>query len=246
MGTAALEFADISKRLASSATSLRACLQEVVDLAPAVVDGCDGATITLETAGVYHTPVWTEPLLFDIDTMQYSSGEGPCLDALAHGSEFYASDLENDPRWTVFGPSAASRGMRSLLSFGLGSDDLLASLNLYARGPGAYTKAARLRGLIFSTHAGLAVEAADKVERTTRIATDPGLDADKLERALRARQVIDEAKGIVMHREQVDSEEAFTMLRERATHMNMRLADLARIVIEMRRTPSPSDLIPSP
>ena len=75
-------------------------------------------------------------------------------------------------------------------------------------------------------------------ELKQRLAAAEGLNA-QLERALESRVVIEQAKGILAERLHVSVEEAFEILRYAARSARVRLHELATLVIEEPRTPSP-------
>jgi len=56
--------------------------------------------------------------------------------------------------------------------------------------------------------------------------------AEQLRRALNSRDLIGEAKGILMRERTITGDEAFALLRERSQHTNTKLVDLAQSVIE--------------
>jgi AmiR/NasT family two-component response regulator len=57
------------------------------------------------------------------------------------------------------------------------------------------------------------------------------LREDSFERALESRDVIGQAKGILMEREGVTADEAFEMLRSSSQHLNKKLRDIAAMVV---------------
>ena len=53
----------------------------------------------------------------------------------------------------------------------------------------------------------------------------------QLEKALESRDVIGQAKGILMERERVSGDEAFEMLRSSSQHLNVKLRDVAAMLV---------------
>jgi len=53
-----------------------------------------------------------------------------------------------------------------------------------------------------------------------------------LRKAVESRDVIGQAKGILMERYKLTADEAFDRLRERSQHSNRRVAELARVLAE--------------
>jgi GAF domain-containing protein len=232
----ATNFAAISRALYSAHT-IQGTLQRIVALSLQTIHGCTGAGISFVQGDEILTPVWTEPLVLTVDNLQYATGEGPCLDAIAHGETFYADDLATDPRWPEFGPQAAAAGLRSLLSFCLFGTATVGALNLYATVPDAFDETDRAEGLIFAAHAGVALAAAGDLATVMQALT---LEIDKLQNlqgALASRQVIGRAEGILMQREQITSDDAFDLLRRASQNLNTKLREVAQYVVETGEIP---------
>jgi GAF domain-containing protein len=181
--------------------------------------------------------VWTEPKVLDVDTMQYTTGQGPCLDAIAQGESVYADDLLTDSRWPTFGPMAAEAGLRSLLSFCLFGKKTLGALNLYAPIPRAFGATDRAKGLIFATHAGVALAAAGEIEDATQALAVETARLENLHGALASRQVIGRAEGILMQRELITADQAFDLLRRASQHLNTKLREVAQFVVDTGDVP---------
>lgn len=236
-GDLAGSFAEISRALYSAHT-VQETLHRIVAFSVGTIEGCSGAGISFVQGDQIVTPVWTEPKVLEIDTMQYTTGQGPCLDAIAQGDSFYASDLLTDPRWPEFGPRAARAGMRSLLSFCLMGETPLGALNLYAQLPGAFGATDRAKGLIFATHAGVALAAARDVEDATEAMTVEIRRLENLHGALASRQVIGRAEGILMQRELITADQAFDLLRRASQHLNIKLREVAQYVVDTGDLPN--------
>lgn len=235
---AAITFAESSRALFSQPTVLDT-LQRIVDLSLEAVRGCDGASVSFVQGEAVVTPVGTDDAVFEVDSLQYSSGEGPCLDAIAHEATFYSTDLSKDPRWPSFGPQAASHGMHSLLSLPLGgTENTLASLNLYAHTREAYDAPDRLGALAFSIHAGSALVAAEVLEGSMRAWAVDSDRLGRLERALPTRDAIAHAQGMLMAFNGIDADAAFTLLRLASLRLSLNLSEVARYVVETGEIPS--------
>lgn len=232
----ASEFAGIARSLFADRT-VRGTLQRIVDFAPVTVEGCDVAGISLLTGTEVATPVYSNPAALEVDNVQYETGEGPCLDAITKTTTVYAEDLAVDPRWSQFGPRAATLGLRSLLSCRLSAYGTLGALNLYAKLPRAYGAIDRTKAVIFAAHAGIALGAAEVLE-------DAGVSLDReihrieaLSGALASREVIGQAQGILIERERITADEAFGVLRRASQHMNIKLREVARYVVDTGEIP---------
>lgn len=226
--TLASDFSEAA-RILFSAESVNDTLAEVVHLAVATIEGCDFAGIFLVEGGVITTPVHSHAMVGEIDALQHQSGEGPCLDAIANRTSFYADDLGEDLRWARFGPEATARGMRSLLALPL-SGNGAGALNLYASYPRAFGAVDRARGLLLASLAGLALSSAHSHEDEARL-------ADSLHAALRTRELIGQAQGILIERERITADQAFEILRRASQHRNRRLREVAQDLVDTGEQP---------
>jgi ANTAR domain/GAF domain len=235
-GEVAVAFAGIARTLFSDRT-VGGTLQRIVDFAVATVEGCDAAGISLLGGNGVTTPVWSHAVALDIDSVQYETGEGPCLDAITRETVVYAEDLAEDPRWPAFAPRAVALGMRSLLSCRLSADETLGALNLYALLPRAYGAIDRTKALIFAAHAGVALGAAEALADATLALNVEIKRLEDLRGALASREVIGQAEGILIERERITADEAFGVLRRASQHLNIRLREVARHLVDTGEVP---------
>jgi GAF domain-containing protein len=220
-----------SARILFSAGSVTETLASMVKLAVATIEGCDFAGLFLIDGDVVTTPVHTDPIVIKVDAFQRRTGEGPCLDAIAHRLIFYADDLGRDLRWLHFAPQATETGIRSVLALPLSCDSQLGALNLYARFPAAFGVVDRAKATILASVASIALSVAHTHEDEER-------RADNLHAALTSRETIGEAVGILMERERITPEQAFDVLRRASQHLNIKLREVASYVVETGEVPS--------
>jgi GAF domain-containing protein len=213
-----------------TAGTVSGTLSSVVDLAVATIDGCDFAGIFLLDGGVVTTPAHTDPLVIEVDALQQRAAEGPCLDAIAHGMVFYVEDLTNDLRWPQFGPLVAAAGIRSVLALPLSGNSHLGAVNLYARFPIAFGVVDRAKAAILASLASLALSVAQSHEDEERRALT-------FQAALRTREVIGEALGILMERERINADQAFDVLRRASQHLNVKLREVAQNLVDTGEDP---------
>ena len=205
-------------------------LDSVVATAVATIDGCDWAGVFLFEGDVVVTPAYTDPIVTEADSLQHLAGEGPCLDAIAQRLVFYAEDLCSDPRWPGFATRAATIGIRGALALPLTSDGHRGAVNLYARSPSAFGVVDRAKAVILSSLASVALSVAFSHEDEERRAAD-------FAAALRTREVIGEALGILMERERISANQAFDILRRASQHLNIKLRDIAQDLVETGEDP---------
>jgi transcriptional regulator with GAF, ATPase, and Fis domain len=218
------DFSDMA-RILFSAGNVTDTLNRVVELATATIEGCDYAGLFLVEHDVVTTPIHTDPTVDDLHGLQHRTGEGPCLDAIAHGIFFYADDIGTDPRWPQFGPEVSEIGIRSALALPLAADSTLGALNLYARYPAAFGVVDRAKAVILASLASLAISVARSHEDEER-------RAENLQAALGTREVIGQAQGILMERERISAAQAFDVLRRASQHLNRKLRDVAQDLVD--------------
>jgi hypothetical protein len=174
--------------------------------------------------------VHTDPIVVEIDLLQHQTGEGPCLDAIAHRLIFYADDLGRDLRWLHFAPQAVKSGVRSVLALPLSADAQVGALNLYARYPSAFGVVDRAKAAILVSLASHALSVAYSHENEERRTAN-------LHAALASRETIGEALGILMERERITADQAFDILRRASQHLNLKLREVAEKLVETGEQP---------
>lgn len=217
-------FADVARSLRAE-RSVQATLGKIVELAVKTIDGCDYAGVSLVQGGKITTPASSDEIPAKYDAVQYETGEGPCLDAIREHDVFQTDDLSHETRWPKFARRAAAEsGVSSVLAFRLFiEENTLGALNLMSRSKAAFHEVDRAVGSIFAAHAAVALSAA--------------LQQQDLERAMETRDVIGQAKGILMARQHVTADEAFDMLRWASQQLNVKLRELAQQVADTGGVP---------
>lgn len=216
---------DLLARLAEVARavdtgSVQQTLQETVDAAVGIVPGCQHAGITVARARTIVAPVATDEIALRFDAMQVELGEGPCIDAISDARVFRCDDLASEPRWPAFSATAASDlGISSVLALRLfARQRVLGALNLLSAERSAFTDDSQMIAALFAAIAAVALHAAEAEEG--------------LQTAVRSRDVIGRAKGILMERHKITDDEAFQRLADVSQRTNVRLVTIAEHVAE--------------
>jgi len=182
-------------------------LRLVVSLTRATVEGADGVSVSLQRHGRLNTVAASDKTISAMDADQYATGEGPCVDASVQGHWFHVESLEQETRWPAFTPRALQLGIRSILSNPILVEERpIGALNIYSRTRAAFTTKEQELASIFAT------EASTILQEAGADVSDDQLDS-RMSTALRTRQIIAMAQGVVMEREGLAEEEAFTLLR---------------------------------
>lgn len=200
-------------------------LNTVVDLSVSTLPGCDSAGITLRIDGKDATAAASDGYALELDKIQYDTNEGPCVTVLGEGVPQHVEVVCEESRWPEFCRRAAARGLRSGASFPLRVNGTVGALNLYGRAERAFDQPARGVAEVFARQAGIALENAHVYEAARRL-------GDQLNEALKTRDVIGQAKGILMEREGISDAEAFEMLKTISQNSNVKLRDIAQRLIE--------------
>ncbi len=211
---------DSVARRVQSRTSLEEALELLVAAVQETVPGADHVSISMTRRnGRIQTVVASDDLVRQLDDIQYELMEGPCVDAIAQRQRRISHDLNHEDRWPAFAPRAVELGVRSQMGFDLFDDeDSIGGLNLYAERPGAFSEASVQVALLFGA------QASQLLGRRMR--------ETQLTEALKTRQLIGQATGIVMERYQLDQERAFEFLTRVSQQGNIKLAKVAAELVE--------------
>ncbi|MEY2396989.1 MAG: hypothetical protein QOJ00_163 [Actinomycetota bacterium] len=203
--------------------SLDNTLQRVATLATASVDGCSLASVTLEGESK-RTAASTDPIALELDVAQYEVDDGPCLHALRTKTVVGVPSMGEEQRWTHFVRCAREHQVFSSLSLPLVVQDVgRGALNLYGRVPAAFPPEDENRALLLAQLAAVAIANSEVYWRTFAL-------TQNLRAALESRDVIGQAKGILMAQHGITADEAFTRLRHASQRHNQKLRAIADIV----------------
>lgn len=231
------EFAQLAHQLLAS-TDPHQVVRHVEDAALRLVPGAVAASVMmLNTDGRFcasqrtGTP-HTSPLAVRLGEAQTRAGEGPCVDATRPGGPKLArcDDLTAaDGPWPRFGPAAVGLGVRSVVAVGLLplSPARLGALHLYGREPGALTDVDVDVTVVLAAYLAVALIALTQVDQSHDQLTH-------LRRALDSRDLIGQAKGLVMAHREVSADEAFGLLAAASQRLNLKVRDIAEQVVRTR------------
>jgi len=196
-------------------------LHLVVALVHATIGGADGVSVSLWREGQLRTVAASDQTILSMDADQYATGEGPCVDASIKGEVFHADSLAEESRWPAFVPRARELGIGAILSTPLLQDETaIGALNIYSHLPAVFREREReLVGVIARETSGILEGAAAAMSLEEQ--------AMALQRALRTREEIAMAQGVLMERNGVAKEEAYAILRRASAATNMPLRDQA-------------------
>lgn len=209
---------DVARQLNAEA-DLAALLPAITLSSVETIPGADYAGISLVKQGrEVESVAATDELVVQADAAQEQLGEGPCLDAAFVHDTFRIDDLQAEQRWPRYRTRALELGIRSSLSFQLFVEERnLGALNLYSRQPHAFEDDDQQIGRLFAAHAAIALRGAQR--------------EDELQGALRSRDAIGMAKGILMERYKIKEDRAFEMLVRASQSAHIKLRDVAEYLV---------------
>lgn len=215
----------IARTLRHEHGDVEATLQTITSAAVQAVPGAqDGGISYVIAPKKVESRAWTGDLAHDADRLQNRVREGPCLDAVWTGQIVRIDDMTTEARWPRFATEAARLGVRSCLSFQLFVEhDSLGALNLYSRSTYAFGAESEDIGLVFASHAAVALSGAQT--------------EDNLRRAMTSRDVLGQAKGILMERYKLTSDQAFHTLARASMQANRKIVDVAEELCETGSMP---------
>ena len=194
-------------------------LTKLTSAAVALVPGADIAKLSVIDNGHIHSIAATSQLTAVLDRAQHSAGQGPCLDAITAHKTIHCGDLRADFRWPRFAPSATSAGVRGVLSCPLDVRGTTgATLSLFGFKPDRFTVQSDAMGAMLANHAAIALINEQRQHQ--------------FEAALATRDIIGQAKGMIMERFGVDAPRAFAMLTRISQQTNTPVRDLAARLVD--------------
>ena len=195
-------------------------------LAHETVAGSCGAGVSLIEGGRRTSAGSTDERVREADGLQYELDEGPCLTATATRELVAIEDLEHERRWPRWTAAVRPLGLRASLSTPLvAGNDTLGAIKVYADHPRAFDSRSKELLVLFSAQASLLVANVQTAERARRL-------SDGMRQAVRSRDLVGMAKGVLMGRHGIDEDASLRMLMGRSQQKGVPLAEAARTVVD--------------
>jgi GAF domain-containing protein len=162
-----------------------------------------------------------------LELFELQAQEGPCLDAFRTGQDVGHENLQaGSGRWPSFSAAALKAGFASASALPMRlREATLGALNLLSVTSTPMDQADVIVARAFADLATLSIvqhRAAAEAQRLN----------EQLSAALTSRVVIEQAKGVISERADVDLAEAFSRLRAHARNHNRRLTDVAQAAVD--------------
>jgi hypothetical protein len=179
----------------------------------------------------------TNPVSALIEDLQFSLGEGPCVDAYHQGRPVLEPDLAHpdESRWPAFRGPAVDAGVRGIFGFPLQMGTVrLGALNLYRDRSGSLSDDQHTDAVVMASVAAEAV-------LLMQAGAQPGQLAVELEVGADFRYVVHQAAGMVSAQLGITVGQALVRVRAHAFAYDRLLTDLAEDIVNRRVRFDPSD-----
>jgi hypothetical protein len=182
-----------------------------------------GVTVTRNGRQI-DTPAATHKWPILLDEVQQRHRQGPCLSAAWEEKTIHVRDLETDERFPLYARDALTETpIRSVMSFQMWiAGETMGALNVFAETPNVFDENTKAVGLVFAAHSSVAWNAARRDEQ--------------FKKALASRDVIGQAKGMLMERYGVHAIQAFDLLRKLSQDSNTPLIQIAADLVEKQQS----------
>jgi GAF domain-containing protein len=207
-------------------------LQRIVEIAVKAIDGAESAGVTIALGERVYTAVHTDERTLEVDSEQYEAGDGPCLHAARSGETVILDVDESAQQWPTFAAAGRRHGIRSFLASPLHAGDVtLGALNLYGTSAVAFdTSDADILEILTAT-AARAIGEFVRFRSATQV-------ADDIRAAIKHREIIEQAKGMLMAIHQIDAEAASAMLHRECQVTHRKLRDVSAEVVRRFSAPN--------
>jgi hypothetical protein len=165
-----------------------------------------------------------------LEELQFTLGEGPCLDAYASRQPVLVPELSLHAmsRWPVYAPTVLDHGVRAIFAFPLQTGAArLGVLDVFRDRTGPLSPEEVRQALLL---ADVTVKALLDQHETTGYRADP----DGLDDAIEGRAELFQAQGMVMVQLGVTIEEAMVRIRAYSYAENRRLSEVVRDIVARR------------
>jgi GAF domain-containing protein len=170
-----------------------------------------------------------------VELFELQAREGPCQDCFRSGQPVVNQDLTDDARWPRFAAVAVGEGFRAADAIPMRlRSRVIGALNLFRSTPGSLTDDDVAAAQALADIATIAI-----VQH--QAALDAQLLNKQLTEALTSRIVIEQSKGMIAERRRLPMDAAFAALRHHARNNNLRLADVARTIVDGSLDPNDLD-----
>ncbi|MBD8024419.1 GAF and ANTAR domain-containing protein [Microbacterium gallinarum] len=204
-------------------------LQRLVDECISLFDASAAGILLLSPSGELEVIASTSERSELVELMQLRAGAGPCVEAATTGEVVSVDDIDQiSDRWPAFAADARASGFSSIHAIPLRlRNSTLGSLNLLRDEPGALDAADAAAAQALADIATITI-------LQQRLVEESAIAQAQLQRALYSRVVIEQAKGYLAQRQNIDMDEAFARIRSHARSTQSRISVVAADIVAGR------------
>lgn len=204
-------------------------IELVSALAVTTIPGTIGAGVTLVDERGKRSLASSTALVEQADTLQYEFDSGPCLTAWRDQTSVRVDDVATETAWPDWCAAVAELGIRSVLSIPLATAGTsVGAIKVYANQAYAYDTHTEDVMRLFAEQAAILLANVQTLADARRLSAD-------LREALINRDIIGQAKGILIAQGAKDEQAAFAMLVSVSQRTQTKLAEVARQLVEAAR-----------
>lgn len=167
----------------------------------------------------------SSPRAASCDEAEFGAGAGPCLTSMDEATVVVVRDIAEESRWDVWRDQTARVGFRSSAAVPAHvADGADIALNLYSEGVDPWDAGALSRADAY----------AQQIARTVRLCLQVAGLTDQvhdLRQAVAARDVVNQAVGVVMATNGCTADDALAVLRSACTDRDVDLVDVASALV---------------
>lgn len=209
---------EIARAMHVASGDLNETLDAIARAAVAAISEADDAGLILIRKGQIEPVSATGQRPIQLDALQQKTKEGPCVDAANTQKIILVEDLSRAPSWPPLHEAAVELGVTSMACVPLRvGDRTTGALSLYSAQQNAFEDADLAYVELFATLAALALADAQR--------------ADQLRTALASRDVLGQAKGILMERMRLSADQAFATLSNASQTTNTKVTTVAEHLV---------------
>jgi GAF domain-containing protein len=208
-----------------SQESVATTVELVTTLAAKTLPGTAGAGVSLIDELGKRTTAASDPLVKQADLRQYELDEGPCLTAWRDRVAVRIDDTGAERRWPRWTQDVGKLGIKAVVSAPmLVADRSIGAIKVYSRQPAAYDEQSEQLLSLFAQQAAILLANAQSYQDAQQL-------IDQLKVALASRDLIGQAKGVLIAGGARDEETAFGMLVTASQRANMKVREVARQLV---------------
>jgi len=191
-----------------------------------LLDVASAGLLLADGRGVLHVMAASSERTRQLEVFQLQRAEGPCRDCFHGRAAISVPDLAAESaRWPQFVPAALDAGFVSVHALPMRlRDNVLGALGLFGTTVGALGQDDLSLGQALADVASVALVQDNAAADRTAV-------NEQLQTALTSRVVLEQAKGVLAQKGELDMPQAFAVLRQYARDHNLRLTKVAQAIV---------------